>query len=574
MDASSHKLLENVVLKTLHAHSFTRSSSQASLVLSDLLSRYIVLLATTCSQYAQHAGRFNLTVRDAMSALDELGVSMDELHEYCGTEGDELARYSAHSAKRQEDLSEFKASLAAGLPVKHESIPLVWAPLPESYLEDVEEEDEDEDEEDGGEDGDGDIEMADVTVSGDNNEVHVPPIPQDLGGRPMTPTRPLSTPPLPLSPVSNPTSPTRKRPRTESWKPPSHIPSFLPPFPVERSSPEPEFLSLPPPGEPSSAQLLPSRAEPAAALARVSSANPADYTTIVPYSLSNLASTPEWHLPSTLRDPRTAMDATPTQLPIPQIQQSLLGAYHHILTHPPPANPNVANPSRHRVAMVLLNQAEKNPHWEHADSLYANVAPNAPTVAPVGPSYAIPVSAAGAAPDEKDSKDSKKDDEKDKRSNLPGAAPRPIGTQERIVPLVSHQTSRIPELAREALSGAVLSRITRLSHPAVLQRGSEKLTYGPGVPAPWNSDKSSAPMPAPSMAKGKEPLTNGLTNGKGKDGEKESVLPDARLFATWEHEQKSFRESLTVPRRARQGSVYTSLSSNVPGRARGESRAG
>ena len=104
--------------------------------------------------------------------------------------------------------------------------------------------------------------------------------------------------------------------------------------------------------------------------------------------------------------------------------------------------------------MVLLNQAEKNPHWEHADSLYASVAPNAPTVPPVGPSYAIPISvptAAGAAPEEKE-KDSKKEDEKDRKSNLPGAAPRPIGTQERIVPLVSHQTSRIPELAREALS--------------------------------------------------------------------------------------------------------------------------
>lgn len=572
MDASSHKLLENVVLKTLHAHSFTRSSSQASLVLSDLLSRYIVLLATTCSQYAQHAGRFNLTVRDAMSALDELGVSMDELHEYCGTEGDELARYSGHSAKRQEDLSEFKASLAAGLPAMRESIPLVWAPLQESYLEDVEEEEEDEQEEG---DEDGDVEMVDVTVAEDDSEVPVPPVPQDVGGRPLTPApaRPPSTPPLPLSPVSNPTSPTRKRPRTESWKPPPHIPSFLPPFPAERSSPEPDFLSLPPPGEPSSSstQLLPSRVEPTAPLARVSSTNPADYTTIVPYSLSNLASTPEWHLPSTLRESRTMTDAAPAHFPIPQIQPSLLGAYHHILTHPPPANPNVANPSRHRVAMVLLGQAEKNPHWEHADSLYASVAPNAPTVAPVGPSYAIPLSAPAAA-EEKD-KDGKKEDEKDRKSNLPGAAPRPIGTQERIVPLVSHQTSRIPELAREALSGAVLSRITRLSHPSVLQRGPEKLTYGSGVPAPWNSDKSSAPIPAPSMAKGKE-LANGLPNGKGKEGEKEPVLPDARLFATWEHDQKSFREPLTVPRRARQGSVHTSLSSNVPGRARGESRAG
>jgi hypothetical protein len=45
-----------------------------------------------------------------------------------------------------------------------------------------------------------------------------------------------------------------------------------------------------------------------------------------------------------------------------------------------------------------------------------------------------------------------KEDEKDKKLNLPGAAPRPIGTQDRIVPLASHQTSRIPELAREALS--------------------------------------------------------------------------------------------------------------------------
>ena len=342
----------------------------------------------------------------------------------------------------------------------------MWAPLTESYLEDVEEEDEYE-EEDGG--GDGDIEMVDVTATGDDSEVQVSPIPQDIGGRPLTPARPPSTPPLPLSPVSNPTSPTRKRPRTESWKPPPHIPSFLPPFPAERLSPEPDFLSLPPPGEPSSsAQLLPSRVEPTASLARVSSANPADYTTIVPYSLSNLASTPEWHLPSTLRDRTTAAaadTASAQQLSIPQIQQSLLGAYHHILTHPPPANPNVANPSRHRVAMVLLSQAEKNPHWEHADSLYASVAPNAPTMAPVGPSYAIPISApsvAGAGgsggPDEKDSKDGKKDDEKDKRSNLlPGAAPRPIGTQERIVPLVSHQNSRIPELAREALSVRVSS---------------------------------------------------------------------------------------------------------------------
>ena len=294
--------------------------------------------------------------------------------------------------------------------------------------------------------------MMDATAAGEDSssEIHVPPISQDVGGRQLTPPppRPPSTPPLPLSPVSNPTSPTRKRPRTESWRPPPYIPSFLPPFPAERSSLEPEPLSLLPSAEPSSStQLLPSKIEPAASLNRVSSsANPADYTTIVPYSLSNLASTPEWHLPSTLRESRAPVERPPTQLLIPQIQPSLLGAYHHILTHPPPANPNAANPSRHRVAMVLLSQAQKNPHWEPADTLYGTTTPNAPTVAPPGPSYALPISSL----DEK--KEKEKEDEKDKKFNLPGAAPRPIGTQERVVPLAGHQTSRIPELAREALS--------------------------------------------------------------------------------------------------------------------------
>jgi len=293
--------------------------------------------------------------------------------------------------------------------------------------------------------------MMDATVAGEDSssEVHVPPISQDVGGRQLTssppPPRPPSTPPLPLSPVSNPTSPTRKRPRTESWRPPPHIPSFLPPFPVERPSLEPESLSLPPSAEPSSStQLLPSKIEQAASLNRVSSANPADYTTIVPYSLSNLASTPEWHLPSTLRESRRPVELPPMQPSIPQIQPSLLGAYHHILTHPPPANPNAANPSRHRVAMALLSQAKKNSHWEPADTLYGTTTSNAPTVAPPGPSYAVPISSL----EEK----KEKEDEKDKKLNLPGAAPRPIGTQERIVPLASHQTSRIPELAREALS--------------------------------------------------------------------------------------------------------------------------
>jgi Wiskott-Aldrich syndrome protein len=105
---STYKILEQATHRTLHAHSFSRSSSQASLVLTDLLSRYLSLLSLTCAKYAQHAGRTGLTARDAFCALDELGVSMEELDEYCTSEGIELGRYAVHSARRVEDLNELK----------------------------------------------------------------------------------------------------------------------------------------------------------------------------------------------------------------------------------------------------------------------------------------------------------------------------------------------------------------------------------------------------------------------------------------------------------------------------------
>jgi histone H3/H4 len=111
MDNGSHKLLESVIQRTLHAHGFSRSSSQASLVLTDLLSRYMTLLASTCAKYGQHAGRTGITPQDALCALDDLGVDVQELEEYCGTEGAELRRYAIHSGRRVEELNEFKGQL-------------------------------------------------------------------------------------------------------------------------------------------------------------------------------------------------------------------------------------------------------------------------------------------------------------------------------------------------------------------------------------------------------------------------------------------------------------------------------
>ena len=108
MDAGAKKLLETVTIETLHANNFSRASTQATQVLTDLLSKYLLLLSATCAKYAEHAGRLRLTAQDTVSALDELGLGVEELSEYCAGEGRELSRYARHTSRRMEDLNEFK----------------------------------------------------------------------------------------------------------------------------------------------------------------------------------------------------------------------------------------------------------------------------------------------------------------------------------------------------------------------------------------------------------------------------------------------------------------------------------
>lgn len=116
MDAKARVAIESAVHRTLHAHSFSRSSSQASGVLTDLLSRYLLILSSTCAKYAEHAGRTDLAAQDAFGALDELGVSMGELEEYCSSEGAELGRYAVNTARRVEELKDFKGAHGYVLP--------------------------------------------------------------------------------------------------------------------------------------------------------------------------------------------------------------------------------------------------------------------------------------------------------------------------------------------------------------------------------------------------------------------------------------------------------------------------
>lgn len=108
----------------------------------------------------------------------------------------------------------------------------------------------------------------------------------------------------------------------------------------------------------------------------------------------------------------------------------------------------------------------------------------------------------------------------------------------------------------------IFSRTSRLSHPPILYRGTKPLTYGQGIPAPWNGNPESAAQPPPTPVVAK-PATakDALPNGKDKDKDKDkdssgqaktsAALPDARLYATWDYEPKDYRVPLPMPSRSR-----------------------
>ena len=113
MDSGAKKILESVSLKVLHAHGFSKASTQANLVFADLLSRYLSIAAATVGQYAEHAGRRRIVPQDAVNAFDDLGTSVEELQEYCEVNARDMARYAVHSSKRLEDLNEFRGASQA-----------------------------------------------------------------------------------------------------------------------------------------------------------------------------------------------------------------------------------------------------------------------------------------------------------------------------------------------------------------------------------------------------------------------------------------------------------------------------
>ncbi|KAJ3512170.1 hypothetical protein NLJ89_g3678 [Agrocybe chaxingu] len=514
MESGAHKLLESATQRTLHAHAFSRSSSQASLVLTDLLSRYLSLLTATCAKYARHSGRTNLTVRDALASLEELGVTLEELDDYCSTEGKELNRYALYSARRVEDLQEFKSQLADGLRQdRDDAIPLEYMRCPTPLLEELDSGDEQDSEEDGEGETDGGSHPEDHQLT-NGMDVDDPLVAISALPRKRPPSRP-TTPPLPLSPVSNPSSPRRKRPRRTGWEPPAHIPNFLPPFPSVSDDTPP---------------------------------SPVDHDS----TLQSQAMMPPGHIAeaaaektaATLSQSLTTAAASDFLV---QVEQSLLQAYHYILTHPPPRELPPLNPSRHKVAMALMHDSQTNPRWTTADSLFATVAPCPPRVATIGPSYPVAI---GDVPGEKGK------DGKDKEPKLPQTIPRPVSGPEDWL-LRFPVNFYLIILTCTLSQPAILARTSRLSHPPILYRGTKPLIYGSGIPAPWNANAISVggdAVPAtPATSKPKD-----APGANGKDSPEKPILPDARLFATWDYDTKDFKAPLAPRGRARMGSMQAS----------------
>jgi len=373
------------------------------------------------------------------------------------------------------------AQLSEGLKQdRDDAIPLHYARCPSPLLAEIEEEDHWESDED-------DIENDDELLSDPFQNMYtmdedVPP----LRTTPLTYKRPpsrQSSPPLPLSPISNPSSPIRKRPRSSNWEPPEYIPDFLPPFPsmaedlllppLDQVPSPPTALSVKPLPVPASQIRL--EKQPETLPQSLTTSAVSDIHVQVPYSQSSLSTVPEWYLPSA--PPPTAAPTQPkARQATPQIEPSLIAAYHHILTHPPPPNPPPLNPSRHKVLMALLKQTESNPRWNPADTLFGSVRPCPPRVSTIGPSYPVVIG------DLTGNEVKGKNDAKDKDIKLPPAMPRPVSAIEHIAPFVSQQSSRIPDLARRVLP--VSSKLTRFTLSNFSCSAHNLGTHKPPFPSP------------------------------------------------------------------------------------------
>ena len=87
--ASSY--ITQFVHSILNSAGFSKSSSQAIELLTEVFERYLLLLASTSKQHSDHVGRLSATPWDVEVALNDLGSSTDDIQRWFDEEGGDVA---------------------------------------------------------------------------------------------------------------------------------------------------------------------------------------------------------------------------------------------------------------------------------------------------------------------------------------------------------------------------------------------------------------------------------------------------------------------------------------------------
>ncbi|KAF9513503.1 hypothetical protein BS47DRAFT_1344152 [Hydnum rufescens UP504] len=473
--------LRRLVRQVVHANNFTKASSKALDIVVHLLGHYLELLAAKCALFAQHTGRDGVNIHDALMALEESGMDVEDIMGWCGRDGVELSKFGPGSLR--EGFEQFSAILTEGAKMdKTDAVLLTYqrlpSPPPNSLYGELENDNYEE------------------SVSSPSQSTHI--------------NGAMSSPVLPLSPVSNPAQIApippreRKRRRPSDWAsiPPEHVPIFLPPFPGHEAPQSPEpiqaedthmhyFKVLPPTSDsPPLGAPLPSP-PPLPPPAPPVPLSVASYLEEVPYETSTLSTTPD-HMPR-----------PPDRLPEPEQPSAhpyLLVAMQTAHDH---SNAGNANPGRLAISTALSIMAA--PRYSASDALFSVSIPPPPRTLAPSPSYATPLN-----PDVMPN------------PSFPPTPSRSI--QSPLVPMTilpQYLQPHLQTLSERIVKQGVHDRSTRVAPPPPFVDNGQPRLHGRPVRAPWNASPGVLVHP-----------------------DKPPVLADALLYTTWDYPQKNFEERL------------------------------
>ncbi|QRW26308.1 bromodomain associated protein [Rhizoctonia solani] len=418
MDGTAHQHLHRATLRVLHSHNFSSSSSLASHTLTALYAEYLDLLARSFAAHSHHGGRTNPSWPDAVNALSEVGVDVDELSTWLGTEAGEVGKNTSlrDEVQMREERGYWEAHcllehLSEGVVRGEPGIHLVYAQLPSPVQSDNEDEDED-----------------------SPYQVYTPD------------SKPVALPP---SPISRSPSPASKRTRPNEWttSPPDHIPDFLPPFPTTSPSTAPAPM-------------------PSTKLSRHKSVPSISSTGAIPYVRSALANA---SLPPLEAPVRSVPPKEISTITIPSVALREALSQHSTDPTPPfpfPQSTPGTNPARSKAARVLANAL--NQAFDASDSMFGAWG-GVETGQPHGHGFGVPV----LLDQQGELVLGKKGFDRVGSLATSGVGGRVIPREQDIGSVMGYLNSAILPLAHTFLAPSALHKITRIVPPQPLRDSAD-----------------------------------------------------------------------------------------------------